>query len=102
MSQDDKSRLILRALARLVKESALSINELRVVLALERVLARIEAHRQLRERLVFKGGFVLLKSLGSQRFTRDLDALAQDIPKQRLLSYLTEALAIDLNDGLYF
>lgn len=67
-----------------------------------RVLARIEAHRQLRERLVFKGGFVLLKSLGSQRFTRDLDALAQDIPKQRLLSYLTEALAIDLNDGLYF
>lgn len=35
MSQDDKSRLILRARARLVKESALSINELRVVLALE-------------------------------------------------------------------
>lgn len=102
MSQEDKSRQILRALARLVKESALSINELRVVLALERVVARIEAHKGLRDKLVFKGGFVLLKSFGSQRFTRDLDALAQDIPKQRLLSYLTDALATDLNDGLYF
>lgn len=35
MSQENKSRQILRALARLVKESALSTNELRVVLALE-------------------------------------------------------------------
>lgn len=102
MSQDEKSRHILRALARLVKESALSINELRVVLALERVVARIEAHRGLRDKLVFKGGFVLLKSFGSQRFTRDLDALAQDIPKQRLLNHMTEALVMDLNDGLYF
>lgn len=102
MSQDDKSRDILRALARLVKNSSLSINELRVVLALERVVARIEAHKGLRDKLVFKGGFVLLKSFGSQRFTRDLDALAQDIPKQRLLDRMTEALAMDLNDGLYF
>ena len=102
MSQDDKSRHILRALARLVKESALSINELRVVLALERVVARIEAHKGLRDKLVFKGGFVLLKSFGSQRFTRDLDALAQDIPKQRLLNHMTEALALELNDGLSF
>lgn len=102
MSQDDKSRHILRALARLVKESALSINELRVVLALERVVARIDAHKGLRDKLVFKGGFVLLKSFGSQRFTRDLDALAHDIPKQRLLKHVTESLAMDLNDGLYF
>ena len=102
MSQDEKSRHILRALARLVKESALSINELRVVLALERVVARIEAHKGLRDKLVFKGGFVLLKSFGSQRFTRDLDALAQDIPKQRLLNHMTEALALELNDGLSF
>jgi hypothetical protein len=73
-----------------------------VVLALERVVARIEAHKGLRDKLVFKGGFVLLKSFGSQRFTRDLDALAQDIPKQRLLNHMTEALAMDLKDGLYF
>lgn len=102
MTKDDKSRYILRELSRLAKVSTLSINELRVVLALERVVARIEAHKGLRDKLVFKGGFVLLKSFGSQRFTRDLDALAQDIPKQRLLTRLTEALARDLDDGLYF
>jgi hypothetical protein len=67
MTQDDKSRYILRELSRLAKVSTLSINELRVVLALERVVARIEAHKGLRDKLVFKGGFVLLKSFGSQR-----------------------------------
>ena len=85
MSQDDKSKYTLRELSRLAKVSTLSINELRVVLALERVVARIEAHKGLRDKLVFKGGFVLLKSFGNQRFTRDLDALAQDIPNKDFL-----------------
>lgn len=102
MSVADKSKEVLRALAKLSKVSALSINELRVVLALERIVARIEAHAALREGLIFKGGFVLLKSFGSQRFTRDLDALAADMPKQKLLSQVKEALSIDLDDGLYF
>lgn len=93
---------MLRALAKLTKTSALSINELRVVLALERLVARIEAHRILRDKLIFKGGFVLLKTFDSQRFTRDLDALAADLPKQKLLSQVKEALAVDLDDGLYF
>jgi hypothetical protein len=93
---------VLRAVAKLSKTSALSINELRVVVAIERLVARIEAHRILRDTLIFKGGFVLLKSFDSQRFTRDLDALATAIPKQRLLLQVKEALSVDLNDGLYF
>ena len=102
MTVSEKSKEVLRALAKLSKVSALSINEMRVVLALERVVARIEAHNVLRKKLIFKGGFVLLKSFNSQRFTRDLDALASDMPKQRLLSQVKEALDIDLDDGLYF
>jgi hypothetical protein len=41
MTQGDKSKHILRELSRLAKVSTLSLNELRVVLALERVVARI-------------------------------------------------------------
>ena len=102
MNLSERSKEVLRALARLAKESALSINEIRIVLALERVVARIEAHKVLREKLIFKGGFVLLKTFDSQRFTRDLDALAADMPKQKLLSQVKEALSIDLDDGVYF
>lgn len=102
MILSERSKEVLRALTKLSKTSALSINELRVVLALERLVARIEAHRILRDKLIFKGGFVLLKTFDSQRFTRDLDALAADMPKQKLLLQVKEALSVDLDDGLYF
>lgn len=102
MRLSERSKEVLRALSQISKQSALSINELRVILALERVVARIEAHKVLREKLIFKGGFVLLKTFDSQRFTRDLDALAADMPKQKLLSQVKEALNVDLDDGLYF
>ena len=98
----EKSKEVLRALARLTKESALSINELRVVLALERVVARIEAHHVLRDKLIFKGGFVLLKTFDSQRFTRDLDALATHMQKEMLFPQVKEALRVNLDDGLHF
>jgi hypothetical protein len=39
MTLTEKSRSVLRALAKLSKESTLSLNELRVVIALERIVA---------------------------------------------------------------
>jgi len=102
MTVSDKGKEILRALTKLEKTSVLSINELRVVLALERIVARIEAHKVLRDKLIFKGGFVLLKIMGSQRFTRDLDALADDMPRYEVSKLVEDALSVDLDDGLYF
>lgn len=72
------------------------------MLALERIIARIGANKALRDKLIFKGGFVLLKQFNSQRFTRDLDALAIDMPKQRFHALIGQALNQDLQDGLYF
>ena len=86
MTESDKSQEVLRALSALAKSSRLSINELRIILALERIVARIEAHEILREKLIFKGGFVLYKIFESERFTRDLDALARELPRQDLSS----------------
>lgn len=102
MTASDKSHEVLRALSALAKSSRLSINELRIVLALERIVARIEAHAILREKLIFKGGFVLYKILESERFTRDLDALAKELPREGLSSWVSEALQNDLDDGVYF
>jgi len=84
------------------EDSSLSINELRVVIALERAIARLEQDKNLAEHLVFKGGFVLLKHYKSVRFTRDVDALAIAISKQELKDSVERALSNDLDDGLWF
>lgn len=102
MIDQEKVKQVLRELKRLALNSSLSINELRVVLALERIVARIEAHQRLREALVFKGGFVLLKVVQSSRFTRDLDALARSISQEEVSELVKQALAIDLGDGISF
>ncbi|MCB0311016.1 MAG: nucleotidyl transferase AbiEii/AbiGii toxin family protein, partial [Bdellovibrionales bacterium] len=62
----------------------------------------IEANKDLNDKLIFKGGFVLLKTLASDRFTRDLDALAREIDKEKVVPLVEKALKIHLNDGLFY
>ncbi len=77
------SSIVLRKIKALAShDSRLSINELRVIIALERAVARFEHEPLLAEHLVFKGGLVLLKSFDSLRFTRDADALAIGISSE--------------------
>lgn len=100
---NERAKEIQRALKALAKgDSRFSINETRVIVALERSIARLECHRDIAEHLVFKGGFVLLKMFDGHRFTRDADALAISIPKERIRALIPEALSVDLDDGLWF
>lgn len=99
----EKAKQITRAMKALVKkESSLKINEVRVIVALERAIARLEHNRELKAHLIFKGGFVLLKNYESPRFTRDADALAVGIPKTKIKNLVRAALEKDLDDGLWF
>ena len=100
---NEKAKEIRRRLKQLAaKESQYHINELRVIVALERAIARIEQHQELKNNIIFKGGFVLLKIAGSERFTRDADALAININKDKLRDGICQALAQDIDDGLWF
>lgn len=103
MSRGEKGRQIQQALMKIAKaDPALSINQLRVLLALERIVARLTNHKILGNHLIFKGGFVLLKVIESQRFTRDLDALAHGILREDVPVLIIEALEIYLDDGFWF
>ena len=102
MREEVKIKEVLRSLANLAATSEFSINELRVILALERLVARLMASSDLRGKLIFKGGYVLFRQLSSPRFTRDLDALARGIAKEEIAVLITDALALNLNDGIYF
>jgi hypothetical protein len=80
----------------------LSTNRLRVVVALERAVARLQTQPKLADHLIFKGGFVLFKVMMNPRFTRDVDAIALDIHKSDIPDLVVAALETDLNDGLWF
>jgi predicted nucleotidyltransferase component of viral defense system len=96
----EKIQLELNKLSKAAK--TLSVNDLRMVLALERVIARVENHEKLSKHFVFKGGFVLLKTVNSDRFTRDVDALAIGLSRKQVPDLVEGALSQDLQDGLWF
>lgn len=83
-------------------ENTFSVNELRVILALERIVTRLTADKTLDKHLVYKGGFVLMKVLESERFTRDLDALGIGIEKDEVRRLVPKAIEKDIGDGFWF
>lgn len=103
MSREEKARKIRTEITQMANaKDAWSINELRTVLGLERIVARLIHHKELKKHLVYKGGFVLMKALGSDRFTRDLDALGVGIEKGEVEKLVPMALDADIQDGLWF
>jgi hypothetical protein len=103
MSREKRAVAIRNAIIKLVKDGGgLSANEIRVIVALERIVARLSVDPTLDAHLVYKGGFVLLKTLGSNRFTRDLDALGVDLDKAKIAELVPMALVRDLDDGFWF
>lgn len=103
MNRATQARRVMEALKQISKATkGSSINELRMVVALERAIARLESHPRLHSHLVFKGGFVLLKTVDTTRFTRDVDALALGISRERVPDMVDRALELDLDDGLWF
>lgn len=103
MTREKRAIGVRNAIIKLIKEGVgLSANEIRVIVALERIVARLSTDPILDTHLVYKGGFVLLKTLGSERFTRDLDALGVDLEKEKIAELVPAALARDLDDGFWF
>jgi predicted nucleotidyltransferase component of viral defense system len=103
MNRDAQGRRVMEALKKLSKATkGGSLNELRMVVALERAIARLESHPRLSSHLIFKGGFVLLKTVDTSRFTRDVDALALGVSRESVPNMVERALKMDLDDGLWF
>lgn len=103
MNQDQKGREITEVLKKIsASNNLLNLNELRVIVAIERVVARLENNPKLSRHLIFKGGFVMLKTIETLRFTRDLDALAFEISQKEVPDLVISALNTDLHDGMWF
>jgi predicted nucleotidyltransferase component of viral defense system len=99
-----RSKDILAALKSLERlgRTGFSLNQLRVIVALERLVARLEANPILSQHLIFKGGFALLKHLNSARFTHDLDASYFLYSLDKITPIIAEAIITDFDDGMWF
>lgn len=103
MSREEKAKLVSKVLKKIaLTNTRLTHNEWRIIVALERAIARLEQQEQLREHLVFKGGFVLLKTTVTTRFTKDVDALAVSVRRENIPPLVQAALVKDLDDGLWY
>ena len=103
MSREEKAQQVRNALAKICRQDPRKdINKLRIIIALERTIARFETVQLLEKHIVFKGGFVLLKTIDTPRFTKDLDALATGLAKEKIIPLIKQALQTDLNDGMWY
>lgn len=103
MNREVRANKIRAELTRIANSGeTFSVNELRILLALERIVVRLTANKTLDKHLVYKGGFVLMKVLESKRFTRDLDALGVGIDKNDVMELVPKTLEKDIGDGLWF
>ncbi|MCX6112552.1 MAG: nucleotidyl transferase AbiEii/AbiGii toxin family protein [Proteobacteria bacterium] len=93
---------IMLKLKKISSSKKIPINDLRIIVALERIVARLESDPDLSKHIIFKGGFVLLKTLSSLRFTRDIDALANGMDKNKVIESIPRAIEKDLKDGLWY
>jgi hypothetical protein len=98
-----KSDQINFQIRKVAKERGIAdVNRVRIILTLERVVARLVSNTFLKARLIFGGGFVLFKELNSNRFTKDIDAIVNNINKERLVIEVNKSLSFDLEDGFWF
>ncbi len=86
----------------LAKKQKINTAKLQTIVVLERVVARLLTRDFIREHMIFSGGFVMIKSYDSERFTKDLDAIIRNIPVRKFFEELKTALATDLGDGFHF
>lgn len=102
MSKAHETRLKDRLKA-ISKETGQSVNDLMMIVFLERFVSRVSRSR-FSEHLIFKGGFCLAKQLGVDRATKDLDFLVTKIEASlnNVREMMTEVCKIDANDGITY
>lgn len=76
-------------------------NGLALEFAIERLIARLQATPKISKHLIFKGGFVMLKSYGSNRSTVDLDTSLQNLSIEESEALVRKIIATDWNDGVW-
>ena len=102
MSKNDQAKSISKRLSNLAKQQETGYRNIALAFYLERLLARVIADSSLKNKLVFKGGYVGLRVYESHRYTVDLDATLMKANIKSISKKITDAIESDLDDGTWF
>lgn len=97
---EDSLNQKIRNYAKLVGEN--DVNRIRATVALERLVARINANPFLDDKLVFCGGFVLYKEGITDRYTKDVDMISSGKDHKQIIFEIKKSIESDLGDGFWF
>ena len=84
------------------EKKGLHFNQVLMIVAYERAIARLVQNESLSESVIFKGGVVMRMAYGSNRFTKDLDASFEGIAEEEMKREVIGALRTDLDDCFEF
>lgn len=84
------------------KRGGVTFYNISTAFLIERLVVRLIADPKLRDKLVFKGGFVCLRVYDSPRYTFDLDALLRSANIDDTLLLTKTAAESDIDDGVWF
>jgi hypothetical protein len=74
MTKKDLARSINAKLINISREKQIAFQNIQISFLLERMVARLTNSKVLKDKLVFKGGYVAFRIFDSPRYTIDLDA----------------------------
>ena len=90
-------------LSRLAREKGFAYEKVLTDFLIERMVARLVGAPELRDHLVFKGGYVAPRVFRSPRFTIDLDAIVHRLPAPHVIKLARDVIeGSDLHDGVWF
>jgi hypothetical protein len=97
-----RSRSITAKLINISRQQNVPFDRIMISFLLERAVARLLSDKELKEQLCFKGGYVAVRVYGSNRFTKDVDALIMHANKDEVIEKIKRAMDFDLEDSVWF
>ena len=102
MTDKNKVRSIRDRLKKIANDTQSPIQTVVTDFLIERVVFRLASNPELKNHLIFKGGYVGLRCYQSPRYTIDLDAIAHKKDIKTVIESAQQAIANDLNDSVWF
>ena len=102
LKKEDRAKSISKRLSNLARRKGIPYRNILMSFYIECLLARVTSRGDLKDHLIFKGGYVGLRVYDLQRYTIDLDAVITKGDCSSILEKVNLAIVSDLGDGTWF
>ncbi len=101
-SNESNINSIKSKIKKIADKQELSFNRVMTIFLLERAAIRLTQNPELRDKIVFKGGFVNVRVHKSPRHTTDLDAVIKEMNHAKIQEVVVGSIQKDIDDCVWF